>query len=247
MSPSLLESPAITPVPGIGWMGSLLPLLALWSCTATPLPERANGIDFGAQLSFLLPVTSMVGRRFETVVRQQYDFSCGSAALATLLLYHYEDAQSEQSVFLGMWRDGDRSQIRRLGFSLLDMKRYLASRGVSADGYTVSIDQIAKAKTPGIALINYDGYRHFVVIKGFDHGSVLLGDPSLGLRREALRTFQRQWNGVFFVLNGRQQTAIAHFDQGQDLERAPRAPPYWDAMRADLAALALTRPQPNEL
>jgi hypothetical protein len=36
-------------------------------------------------------VKSMKERKFEQVVRQQYDFSCGSAALATLLTYHYEN------------------------------------------------------------------------------------------------------------------------------------------------------------
>ena len=82
----------------------------------------------GGPIEFELPVTSMLGRRFETVVRQQFDFSCGSAALATLLRYHYEDPQNEQTVFLGMFQDGDQAQIRKLGFSLLDMNRYLAAR-----------------------------------------------------------------------------------------------------------------------
>src|SRR3982751_2740067 len=95
--------------------------LLLGGCTAAPLPEGGAALDVNSILAFRLPVTSMVGRRFGTVVRQQYDFSCGSAALATLLRYHYEDPQTEQSVFLDMFRDGDQDQIRRLGFSLLDM------------------------------------------------------------------------------------------------------------------------------
>src|SRR5437899_5579433 len=33
---------------------------------------------------------------FRTVVRQQFDFSCGSAALATLLTYHFERPITEQ-------------------------------------------------------------------------------------------------------------------------------------------------------
>ena len=102
-----------------------------------------------------------------------------------------------------MFRDGDRDQIRKLGFSLLDMKRYLAARGIAADGYRVTLAQIASGRTPGIALIDFDGYKHFVVIKGISGNTLLLGDPSLGLRREDTRTFLKQWNGVFFVLNGR--------------------------------------------
>ena len=184
----------------------------------------------------------MLGRRFETVVRQQYDFSCGSAALATLLRYHYDDPQNEQTVFLGMFQDGDQGQIRKLGFSLLDMKRYLAARGIAADGYRVTLAQIAKAKTPGIALIDFNGYKHFVVVKGIDNGTLLLGDPSLGLRREGMATFLKQWNGVFFVLNGRTATGMSHFNDPADLARAPGASFYREAEPLSLAGLALTRP-----
>lgn len=216
-------------------------------CSTTPLPEGGAQWDQGATLAFTLPVSSMLGRRFETVVRQEYDFSCGSAALATLLRYHYDDPQSEQSVFTGMFRDGDQAQIRRLGFSLLDMKRYLAARGISADGYKVTPAQIAAARVPGIALIDFSGYRHFVVVKGVEGDTLLLGDPSLGLRRERLTTFLGQWNGVFFVINGRTAQAQAHFNQMADRDRAPPALFYPEALPLSLAGLALTRPLPGDI
>lgn len=215
---------------------------ALGGCSSGPLPEGRTGLDMSGQVAFALPVTSLIGRRFLTVVRQQYDFSCGSAALATLLRFHYEDPQSEQSVFLGMFRDGDQAQIRRLGFSLLDMKRYLAARGIDADGYRVTIAQIARARVPGIALIDFNGYKHFVVVKGVEQDTLLLGDPSLGLRREATATFLKQWNGVFFVLNGRAAIAARHFDQAADRALAPGARFYWGATPLSLAGLELTRP-----
>jgi predicted double-glycine peptidase len=221
-------------------------LTAVAGCTGTPLPEGGNGVNFSSTLNFGTPVTSLIGRRFETVVRQQYDFSCGSAALATLLRYHYDDPQTEQSVFLGMFRDGDQAQIRRLGFSLLDMKRYLAARGIAADGFKVSLQQIASARIPGIALIDFDGYRHFVVVKGIDDQTLLLGDPSLGLRRENIRRFARQWNGVFFVVSGRQQVGQSHFNMAADLERAPRGRPFLPADPLESAQLALTRPRLGE-
>ncbi|UZK67768.1 C39 family peptidase [Sphingomonas sp. M1-B02] len=215
-------------------------LAALGGCASAPLPERGSRLASGGVLDFQLPVTSLLGRRFETVVRQQYDFSCGSAALATLLRYHYGDRQTEQTVFIDMFRDGEQDQIRKLGFSLLDMKRYLAARGIAADGYRVTLDQIAKAGTPGIALIDFNGYKHFVVVKGFEGRTLLLGDPSLGLRREDAATFARQWNGVFFVINGR--SAGGNFNSSPDLARAPRGRFYAQAEALDLAGLALTRP-----
>jgi uncharacterized protein len=221
----------------------LLPLTLLLSgCTGGPLPEGGTRLDMGGDLEFALPVQSMIGRRFDTVVRQQYDFSCGSAALATLLRYHYGDAQNEQSVFVGMFRDGDQAQIRRLGFSLLDMKRYLAARGVGSNGFRVSVEQIARAQVPGIALIDFNGYKHFVVVKGVEGGTVLLGDPSLGLRRESIAVFQHQWNGVYFVIEGRTDQAKRSFDQPLDRALAPLARFYNDAEPLSLAGLELTRP-----
>jgi predicted double-glycine peptidase len=221
--------------------------ILLSGCTAMSPQEAANRVDFGGSLEFGLPVTSMIGRRFETVIRQQYDFSCGSAALATLLRYHYGEPQTEQTAFIGMFRDGDQEQIRRLGFSLLDMKRYLAGRKVAADGYRVTIDQIASARIPGIALVDFNGYKHFVVIKGIEGGSVLLGDPSLGLRRQPIRAFTKQWNGVFFVLNERNAIGQAHFNHEADLDRAPAGRMFAPSDPLSVAELALTRPLFNEI
>lgn len=208
---------------GRGWgRGSTIGLLALAGCSTAPIAQADNRIDQSGSFAFRLPTSSLIDQRFGTVVRQRYDFSCGSAALATLLRYHYGDAEDEASVFAGMWRDGDQAQIRRLGFSLLDMKRYLASRRLSADGYRVPLAEIAHVGLPGIALIDFDGYKHFVVVKGVQGGSVLLGDPSLGLRWVSVKTFQKQWNGVFFALNDRKAVGQAHFDQVADMRLAPR-------------------------
>lgn len=217
-------------------------LSMLVGCASSPLPEGGSRVNLGGQLEFATPVQSMIARRFGTVVRQQFDFSCGSAALATLLSYHYDDPQSERSVFTGMFRDGDQAQIRRLGFSLLDMKRYLSARGISADGYRVSLDQVRTARVPGIALIDFNGYKHFVVVKGLVDGMVLLGDPSLGLRREDAAIFTKQWNGVFFVVNGRNAVAMRHFNQPADLELSPGVRFYAQAEPLGLAGLELTRP-----
>lgn len=234
----------------VEFLRRILPTLSTLSlvtaCSSVPLPEGGGSVNYSPMLNFTMPVTSMIGRKFDTVVRQEYDFSCGSAALATLLRYHYEDPQNEQSVFLGMWRDGDRPQIRQLGFSLLDMKRYLAGRGIAADGYKVSLAQIGKAQIPGIALINFDGYRHFVVVKGIDENTLLLGDPSLGLRRETVQRFERQWNGVFFIISGRGAVGRAHFNMAADANRAPEGRIFPGGDRLDLATLALTRPLPGE-
>jgi predicted double-glycine peptidase len=191
-----------------------------------------------------VPVHSMAERRFLTVVRQRYDFSCGSAALATLLRFHYGNDASEQSVFMGMWRNGDRPQISKLGFSLLDMKRYLAAHGVRAEGYVVSLDDIARTRVPGIALINVQGYRHFVVVKGVEGGQVLVGDPSLGIRLIDVKSFGATWNGILFALVDGVADSKRSFGREAEWALVARSRATMAMEPVSVQALALVRAQP---
>jgi len=201
-----------------------LSLMLLPGCAA----EVSGGPQFvmtGAPVGeYALPVASLEERRFAGVVRQRYDFSCGSAALATLLRHHYDYDVEEERAFRGMWARGDREQIRKVGFSLLDMKRWLASRGIAADGYQVSLEQISQTAVPGIALISIKNYRHFVVLKGVRESEVLLGDPSLGLTTMPRAEFEASWNGVYFVLSEDQPLARERFNQDTQWGAFTRAP-----------------------
>lgn len=174
--------------------------------------------------SYALSVRSLDEMRFTGVIRQRYDFSCGSAALATLLRYHYEYDVAEEKAFRGMWASGDREQIRRVGFSLLDMKRWLDSRGIAANGYQVTLDMVAETGIPGIALISVRNYRHFVVVKGVRGDEVLIGDPSAGLTVMPRDAFEQAWNGVYFVLAEEQDLARSRFDRDPQWAAYARAP-----------------------
>jgi predicted double-glycine peptidase len=137
---------------------------------------------------------------FRSVVRQQHDFSCGSAALATLLTYHYGRPTTEAEAFTLMYDQGDQAKIRRVGFSMLDMKRFLAAHDLASDGFRMSLDELRRSGAPAVVLIDLGRYRHFVVVKGVSDDSVLVGDPALGLRIFRRADFQRMWNGVAFAL-----------------------------------------------
>ncbi|MFZ4165697.1 C39 family peptidase [Brevundimonas sp. NPDC058933] len=137
---------------------------------------------------------------FRTVVRQRYDFSCGSAALATLLRYHYDREVGEEQIFRAMYAAGDQDTIRRVGFSLLDMKNFLETNGYHADGYRLTLENLASMNKPAIVMIDTAGYKHFVIFKGDDAGRVLIGDPALGLKIYTREEFVSMWNGIAFVL-----------------------------------------------
>jgi predicted double-glycine peptidase len=177
------------------------------------------GMDGGR---YTLQVVSLKAARFQTTVHQQYDFSCGSAALATLLSYHYDHPVSEAEVFQSMFALGDQQKIRREGFSLLDMKRYLASQGFAADGFEQPLEKLAAAGYPAIVLLSERGYHHFVVVKGVQGGRVLLGDPASGTRAMRRSDFEAAWLGrLLFVIHGWQ--GPIRFNQRADWRVAPRA------------------------
>jgi uncharacterized protein len=217
--------------------------LMLAACASNAVPPTGSTLSL-ATGDYALPVKSMAERRFLTVTRQQYDFSCGSAALATLLHYHYGDQQNEKTIFIGMWENGDREQIKRLGFSLLDMKRYLNARGIKADGYVVTLDEIQRTAIPGIALIETRGYKHFVVVKGVEGGQVLVGDPSVGIRLIPAKQFSSIWNGILFAVGDAVDQGKRSFGRDDEWALVARSRATLMMEPASLQALRLTRAQP---
>ena len=63
--------------------------------------------------------------RFRELMPQQYDFSCGSAALGSVLQYGYGIETDEQEMIRRMMVGVDPRQVVQNGFSMLDMKRYV--------------------------------------------------------------------------------------------------------------------------
>ena len=152
--------------------------------------------------SYTVSVMSWRDIPFRTVVRQQFDYSCGSAAVATLLQHHYGLAVGEAAVFQSMYERGDQERIQRVGFSMLDMRGYLERIGFQADGLRLSLDRLASLNVPAIALITHDNYRHFVVVKGVSATEVLVGDPTFGLQTYTRAEFEAVWNGVVLAVRG---------------------------------------------
>ena len=197
-----------------------LPLLCAFLGAAC---ANAADLPIPGGARFNVPVKSMRELRFTSTTRQQYDFSCGSAAVATLLTYHYGYPISETTAFKAMWDIGDQNKIRREGFSLLDMQRYLATIGFKADGFQGPLQKLFDSKLPAIVLISEKGYNHFVVIKGADDGRILLGDPSSGTRSVTREHFESIWpTRLLFVIHD--APSQPQFNADLDWRAAPRAP-----------------------
>jgi uncharacterized protein len=191
-------------------------------------------------------VTSLKEARYRSTIHQKYDFSCGSAALATLLTYHYDYQVTEQEVFKSMYDHGEQAKIRREGFSLLDMKNFLESNGYHADGYKVSLDKLAMAGVPAIVLVNIKGYRHFVVVKGVTNKRVLVGDPGAGIRIMPREEFEKVWNGLVFIIRNKSIQSQNIFNRMEEWRRVKDKAPLGLALKnSDLAIITMLLPGPG--
>ncbi len=190
-------------------------LLATVSSNGVSAAEiRFNNIVPGAGI-VRMDVESIKERQFRNIVRQQTDFSCGAAALATIFQYAFNRKISEATVLAGMFRIADRNVILEKGFSLLDMKRYAIKQGFHATGYQVNVDALRNLRIPVIILLNLNGYQHFVVLKKVDGDSVYLADPALGNKKMTVKKFEQSWNGTILAIVGH------GFDANTVLTKAP--------------------------
>lgn len=208
---------------------------------------RAGMVNIpGADLASLnVKTMSMKERQYRYTSRQKLDYSCGSAALSTLLTYHYHDPVKEDVVYKAMWDAGDHAKIRKEGFSLLDMKRYLASRGYASDGYYASLGKLASVGIPAIVLLHDGGYNHFVVVKGIRDDMVAYGDPSLGARTMALPAFEKMMaNHIVFVINGHKDEVV--FNDPKDWRVHEKAPIASNTGPSDMTNVTFLRRAPGD-
>lgn len=171
-------------------------------------PGAVNAADM--QVGNILPdgapihkrIISMKERRYINMVPQNTDFSCGAAAMATILKYAYDKNVTEDEVIRGLLEVSDPEVVRERGFSLLDLKHYAEKIGMRGRGFKIGLEQLELARVPTIALLDMRGYKHFVVISKTTADKVYIADPALGNRIVDKKQFAEEWNGMVFAVIG---------------------------------------------
>ena len=150
------------------------------------------------------PVRSLLEIRQEGVIVQKWETSCAAAALATVLTFSQNDPVTEKFVAQRMLRATDPLKVKvRGGFSLLDMKQFVETRGFKGTGYKgLSFEELLALPSP-IVPIDFYGNAHFVVVRGLDPaGRVDLADPGFGNTSLSTEDFQSVWkSGMGFVVS----------------------------------------------
>ena len=167
--------------------------------------ETADSRNPSFHRNHIEPVTikPAVEDQFRGIVRQAYDYSCGSAALTTLLNGYVGTQLSEQQTMTGLLQYGEYQRIiERRSFSLLDMKRFATAIGLDSGGYRGEFSDLVKLDQPAIVPISYAGFKHFVVYKAYKDGRVYVADPALGNISFDENRFKAIWdNNTLFVIN----------------------------------------------
>jgi predicted double-glycine peptidase len=179
---------------------TIILLIGLTSNVAAGSVKMGNIIPGAGLIS--RNIVSMRELKFVNIVPQKTDFSCGAAALATILRYAYGHDITESEVIEGLLTVSDPELVKQKGFSLLDLKNYVKSHDMRARGYRMDAELLAKIKIPVIVLLNIRGYKHFVVVKKTTHDKVYIADPALGNRIMDRASFTEGWNRVVFAVIG---------------------------------------------
>jgi uncharacterized protein len=185
-------------------------------------PARAEPEDVYAKR-----VRSFLEIRQERVVLQEWDLSCGAASLATILAFQHGDPIPEREIATAMLRATEAELVKqRLGFSLLDLKRFLESRGYAGDGYgEVGLADLV-ALAPAIVPIRVQAFDHFVVFRGLAAGRAVLADSAYGNRTMLVPRFLEVWRGrIAFVV------------------RRPDQPPHENLLALEDADLLVVPPE----
>ncbi|ALK96027.1 peptidase C39 family protein [Massilia sp. WF1] len=173
------------------------------------IPTTMSVAATGVQNVTIEPFSEL---KYKNIVHQAYDYSCGSAALVTILKYHLGLDVTEQQSMEGMMAFGEKEKIiERRGFSLLDMKRYLASLNVQSAGFRAEMADLQTLDQPGIVPIDYAGFKHFVVLRGVRGGLVFLADPAMGNIIFSVEEFATLWdrNTLFIAYPPKDRPPVA--------------------------------------
>jgi len=172
-----------------------------------PSAQAANiGIGSGTRVN--VPVQSMKDLRDKDLVKQQLDYSCGAAALATILRYGFGDEVTEREILVDLFdllSEDEEGLRRKEGFSLLDLQQVAQARGYKAQGFKLTPEYLPKLGGPVIVFIEPRGYKHFAVLRGVKGDRIYLADPSRGNIRMPAYRFLDTWlgengTGIIFVI-----------------------------------------------
>ncbi|MAL98631.1 C39 family peptidase [Hydrocarboniclastica marina] len=168
--------------------------------SAIAIEQRVDGSNH--DLLNRVKVEPLVEQKYRNIVRQAYDYSCGAAALTTILRFYLGRNLQERQVMEGLLHYGESERIvQRRAFSMLDMKRLVTALGYPAGGFRASLEDLTGLDHPAIVPITHAGFKHFVVVRAVRDGRVFIADPAVGNLSFTIAQFEEKWDDqVLFIV-----------------------------------------------
>jgi hypothetical protein len=139
----------------------------------------------------------------ENVVIQTTEYTCGAAALATLINSYLGGTTTETEVLKLANPEPER------GLNLLQLKRVAEAKGYKAVGYRMNIKHLQNLNHPVLLFVKFEeNKKHFTIFKGIRGNRVFLADPSQGNIRMSIDKFLTIWNGITLVVKPKDGSKI---------------------------------------
>ena len=129
---------------------------------------------------------------FKGVTKQSTDYSCGAAALSTLITGLVENSKvSEKDVIEEIVKLAHERESK--GYTLIDLMEVSKKMGHYAEWRKVPVNQLPKISLPVILLIGLNSkFPHFVVLKGIADEQAFLADSIRGNIRIPYKTLTEE-------------------------------------------------------
>lgn len=144
-------------------------------------------------------------RRYDRVIGQTDWYTCGPAAIATLLRYYF-DFDTSEAEMLGLALEASADQERALtqGLNAAALKHAVEAKGIPVQGYSLTLDNLVDYFARGglpVVLHVTKPRNHYVVAIGTADSRVVLADPSWGRRIMEISALQteKHFSGVVLV------------------------------------------------
>ena len=160
----------------------------------------------GATLAARTPL-SYLDLRYTNVIEQSNEYTCGAAAVGTLLTYFYGIPTSETDIlnviYESMHARGEEPKQGQ-GLTAYDLKEALKAKGITSKGFLVKPaalqDYFSRGGLPVIIHLTKPE-KHFEVAAGMIEGQIVIADPSWGRSVTPLNLLvkQRGYDGIVLV------------------------------------------------
>lgn len=150
------------------------------------------------------PLTTWKDLRDRNIVKQGFDYSCGSGALATLMKISFGEQVSEAEIIREILKGktvAEKKEIGKRGYSLLDLKKAAEAKGYLTATYKLKVEHLFQLKGPVLIYFEPKGEKHFAVLKYVKGDRVYLADPSRGNVRLSIYRFAALWPGYILAID----------------------------------------------